>query len=221
MPEKTIEVSGKTEEEAIAKGLAELHLERDAVSVAIVQRAKSGFLGIGAAPAIVSLRYSYEENASQQARAAAFLTGLLTRMGSDAVPVIHATEEALQVELKGGEQKIGMLIGRRGETLDAIQHLTNYIVNHGKEKRIRITIDAENYRKKREESLIRLAEKEAGKVVRYRKNRTLEPMNAYERHVIHTALQDYDGISTYSTGTDPGRRVVIAFNRTKTGGSQE
>ena len=92
-----------------------------------------------------------------------------------------------------------LIIGRRGETLDAIQQLTNYSVNHGQSKRVRIHVDAEGYRAKREESLQRLAVKVAGKVVKYRKNVTLEPMNAYERHVIHTALQDHPNVTTYST----------------------
>ena len=108
---------------------------------------------------------------------------------------------------------LGAIIGRRGETLDAIQQLTNYSVNRGQSKRVRIHIDAEGYRAKREESLQRLAVKVAGKVVKYRKNMTLEPMNAYERHVIHTALQETPDITTYSIGTEPNRRTVVAYSR--------
>ena len=106
-------------------------------------------------------------------------------------------------------------LNSRGETLDAIQHLTNYAVNHGEDKRVRVFVDAEGYRRKREESLQRLAEKVAGKVIKYRKNMMLEPMNAYERHVIHTALQDTVSVSTYSTGTEPNRRVIVAYDREK------
>ena len=109
--------------------------------------------------------------------------------------------------------KLGALIGHRGETLDAIQQLTNYAVNRGRTHRVRIHIDAENYRAKREESLKRLATKVAAKVVKYRRNITLEPMNAYERHVIHAALQDVKGVTTYSIGTEPNRRVVVAYDR--------
>ncbi len=141
-----------------------------------------------------------------------FMKGLLEHMGSNAVP--HATmvaEDTYAVEITGSN--LGMLIGRRGDTLDAIQHITNYAVNHGQGKRVRINVDAENYRKKREESLVRLAEKVAGKVSKSRRNITLEPMNAYERHVIHAALQDYPDITTYSTGTEPGRRIVVAYSR--------
>ena len=110
-------------------------------------------------------------------------------------------------------ERLGQLIGHRGETLDAIQQLTNYSVNRGRAHRVRVHIDAENYRAKREESLRRLAKKVAMKVVKYRRNITLEPMNAYERHVIHTALQDVPGVTTYSTGVDPNRRVIVAFDR--------
>ena len=127
-----------------------------------------------------------------------------------AVPEITLTPEgSYKVVLQG--QGLGAIIGRRGETLDAIQQLTNYSVNHGQSKRVRIHVDAEGYRAKREESLQRLAVKVAGKVVKYRKNVTLEPMNAYERHVIHTALQDHPNVTTYSTGTEPNRRTVVAY----------
>ena len=119
-----------------------------------------------------------------------------------------------KVYLEG--EKLGALIGRRGETLDAIQQLTNYSINRGSEKnRVRVQVDAENYREKREQSLERLAEKVAGKVTKYRRNVTLEPMNAYERHVIHTALQDTPGVTTFSIGTEPNRRVVVSYDRTK------
>ena len=142
----------------------------------------------------------------------AFLTGLLDHMDSRAqVKVYRDEEERYKVVLEG--DKLGSLIGRRGETLDAIQQLTNYSVNKGGDKRVRIHVDAENYRYKREQSLQHLARKMAAKAVKLRRNVTLEPMNAYERHVIHTALQDVEGVSTYSMGTDPNRRVIVAYDR--------
>ena len=101
------------------------------------------------------------------------------------------------------------------ETLDAIQQLTNYAVNSGREKRVRVHVDAENYRAKREQSLESLARKVAAKVTRYRRSVTLEPMNAYERHVIHAALQDVPGVNTYSIGSEPNRRVVVSYDRDK------
>lgn len=315
---KSIEMTGKTENDAIASALKQLGLDRDSVSVEVIARAKTGFLGIGSQPA--RIRVSYEvpdapapapvptpapvvveqkpepqpvvkpepvveaapvvverpapvveepapaeeapaapkaprkrpprkkkkpqtkqqpapvvekrpapvvaepapveaptepaepvEDRTEQVRA--FLSGLMEKLDVKAEPVIHIVDGSIyQVELVGKE--LGALIGRRGETLDAIQQLTNYAVNNGKTQRIRIHIDAENYRAKREESLQRLAHKTAGKALKYRRNMMLEPMNAYERHVIHAALQDYNpSISTYSTGTEPNRRIVVAYSR--------
>jgi len=132
----------------------------------------------------------------------------------DILMQINAAKGALhkvgQVVLEG--QNMGALIGHRGETLDAIKQLTGYAVNKGRSHLVRIHVDAEGYRARREESLNRLARKTAGKVVKYRRNITLEAMNAYERHVIHTALQDYPGVTTYSTGTEPNRRTVVAYD---------
>ncbi len=205
---KEIEVTGKTEDEAIARALAELGKERDEVSVEILQRAKAGFLSLGAAPAIVKVSYEAEETQEEKVRN--FLEGLLDRMGVEADMTFTTRENGgLVVSLSGNN--MGPVIGRRGETLDAIQHLTNYIVNRGQEKRAHISVDAENYRSKREDSLVRLAEKMAAKVIKYRRDMALEPMNSYERHVIHTALQDYAGVTTASSGTEPNRRVVIHY----------
>ena len=151
---------------------------------------------------------------STEERIEQFIKGLLEHMGSNAVPHAERTaEDTYSVELVG--ENLGMLIGRRGDTLDAIQHLTNYAINRDADKRSRINVDAESYRAKREESLQRLAHKVAGKVARYRRNITLEPMNAYERHVIHAALQDTPDITTFSTGTEPNRRVVVSYSRYK------
>lgn len=233
---KWIESTGKSEEAAIEAALQKLGMDRDEVSVEVLERAKSGFLGIGSCPAKVKVTYEAPDEPEEtpapveaaEAPAAesaavpaqgekaeqidAFLTGLLSHMGAQAKPVIQMDENGTyQVELVG--QDLGGLIGRRGETLDAIQQLTGYAVNHGQSKRVRIHVDAEGYRAKREESLIRLAHKVAGKVVKYRRNVTLEPMNAYERHVIHTALQDTPEVTTYSIGTEPNRRTVVAYSR--------
>ena len=277
-------MTGKTEDEAIRRALEQLGLERDDVSVEILERAKSGFLGIGGSPATVRVSYDdgqpepkpepvkpepksaapkaekkpvycaevlqkevrarekQEREAKRGERRAepkaekaprepavlgeevrdekseqirTFLSGLLEHMDAKAeVKVYEVEKNRYKVILEG--EKLGALIGRRGETLDAIQQLTNYSINRGGEsKRARVQIDAENYREKREESLERLAQKVAGKVVKYRRNVTLEPMNAYERHVIHTALQDTQYITTFSIGTEPNRRVVVSYDRTK------
>ena len=304
--EKYIITTGKSIQLAVNAALAELSLDRDAVSVEVLENAKSGFLGIGASPAKVKVSYEVPDPkpvepapalsaasrkpkkqaprlekplempkppvmpeppkaeaprreapklekpelpakpekpekpekpaqpkkqaprreapkaapkeyapaapGSQEERVETFLKGLLERMESAAVPhAFRKDSETIGVELVG--EDLGVLIGRRGETLDAIQHLANYALNHDSSKRIRVTVDAENYRGKREESLRHLAQKMAAKVVKYRKNMTLEPMNAYERHVIHATLQDVPNVTTYSTGTEPNRRVVIAYEK--------
>ena len=252
---KYIEVTGKTEEEAIAKGLAQLGLDRDDVSLEILERGKSGFLGIGSVPAKVKLTYEapdepevveekpapvvekapkaapvVEKKAAPAPKAATaapaangedavadaiikFQTGLFAHMGVEATPVITKEGDTYQVVLEG--ENMGALIGHRGETLDAIQQLTGYAVNRGRSHRVRIHVDAEGYRARREESLERLARKTAARAVKYRRNVTLEAMNAYERHVIHSALQDYPGVTTYSTGTEPNRRTVVAYDPSK------
>ena len=275
---KYIEVTGKNEDEAIAKGLAQLGLDRDDVSLEILERGRSGFLGIGSVPAKVKLTYEAPdepepvpepapvppvaeqkpeprpkpapaqkprperssqprsepkpklesapapktepprseslrgERADDDVAAAIvkFQTGLFEHMGVTATPIVTKEGDTYQVVLEG--EDLGALIGHRGETLDAIQQLTGYAVNRGRSHRARIHLDAEGYRARREESLNRLARKTAGKVVKYRRNITLEAMNAYERHVIHTALQDYPGVSTFSTGTEPNRRTVVAYD---------
>ncbi len=205
---KYIEVTAKTEEEAIRQGLEQIGKQRDDVSVEVIERAKSGFLGIGACDAKIRISYEYIETKAECVDK--FLKGLFEHMDVKADTVITEENGTINVVITGDAP--GMLIGRRGETLDAIQHLTNYAINHSG-GHTRVNIDAENYRERRNEALIKLAEKMAAKVIKYRRNMTLEPMNSYERHIIHTALQDREGISTFSTGTEPNRRVVIAYER--------
>ena len=295
--EKTFIASGKTIDLAIESALTQLGLDRDSVSVMVLQQAKAGFLGFGAQPAKVQVTYEAPDPVPERPKVAlssasrskpkaaakpaapkaepkveapkeekkpeapkaepkeekkpdpkkaedpkapkvpkvpkapkvqreytpaepgsveekieTFLKGLLEHMGSQAIP--HAWKESdntYMVELVG--QDLGYLIGRRGDTLDALQHLANYTINRGIEGHIRINVDAEAYRQKREDSLRRYAAKKAQQVLKARRRTTLEPMNAYERHVIHAALQDMDRITTYSVGTEPNRRVVIEYVR--------
>ena len=156
--------------------------------------------------------YAPAEAGSTEEKIETFLKGLLEHMGSNAVPHAWKEEEnTYKVDLVGDD--LGYLIGRRGDTLDAIQHLCNYSVKRGVEGHIRINVDAEEYREKREDSLRRYARKKAQQVLKARRRTTLEPMNAYERHVIHAALQDMENITTHSTGTEPNRRVVIEYVR--------
>ena len=156
--------------------------------------------------------YAPAEPGSVEEKIETFLKGLLENMGSKAVPhAVKGEGNTYNVELTG--EDLGYLIGRRGDTLDALQHLSNYTINRGVEGRIRINVDAEDYRAKREDSLSRYARKKAQQVLKARRRTTLEPMNAYERHVIHAALQEMENITTHSTGTEPNRRVVIEFVR--------
>ena len=156
--------------------------------------------------------YAPAEPGSVEEKIEQFLKGLLTHMGSNAVPhAVKADNNTYKVDLVG--EDLGYLIGRRGDTLDALQHLANYAVGRNVEGHIRINVDAEQYREKREDSLRRYARKKAQQVLKARRRTTLEPMNAYERHVIHAALQDMDNVTTHSTGTEPNRRVVIEYVR--------
>ena len=316
--EKFITATGKTIDLAIAAALEELHMDRDSVSVEVLENPRSGFLGIGAQPARVKVTYEAPDEAPkpalssasrskpkkpaeskpadgakviapaapkviapaapaasrpQEARASApkapqqprqdrapkqrgprperrdqkprqpqqpekpavpaepkvyapaepgsteerietFIKGLLEHMGSDAVPhAVKTADETYLVDLVG--ENLGILIGRRGETLDAIQYLTSYAINRDNETRVRVSVDAGDYRLKREEALQHLAAKMAGKAVKYHRNFTLEPMNAYERHVIHAALQDYPEVTTFSSGSEPHRRIVVAYAKEK------
>ncbi len=275
-----IDVTGKTEDEAISRALEQLKLDRDDVSVEILERAKAGFLGLGSCPAKVRVSYGEDDELAPEQpkvvekireekpraerpkadkprtekkpaekpqrreapvkkevapktaeapdrkvrriwarkstttaprRSVSSSPAFFSRWRFTAEVKVYLPEKGrYKVILEG--QGLGAIIGRRGETLDAIQQLTSYSVNRTG-SRVRVQLDAENYRAKREQSLERLANKVAAKVVKYRRSVTLEPMNAYERHVIHTALQDVPGVTTYSTGVDPNRRVIVAFDR--------
>ena len=308
--EKSIITSGKTIDMAIESALLQLGLDRDSVSVQVLQQAKAGFLGFGAQPAKVQVtyeapdpvpekvekpksalgsasrskpkaaapvkkpeapkqpeapkaepvkveqpkvekkvekqvektekkvektekkqekktektekkvekkveapkEYAPAEAGSTEEKIEVFIKGLLEHMDSKAVPHCWKAEgNTYKVDLVG--EDLGYLIGRRGDTLDAIQHLANYAVNRDVEGHIRINVDAESYREKREDSLRRYARKKAQQVLKARRRTTPEPMNAYERHVIHAALQDMDNITTHSTGVEPNRRVVIEYVR--------
>ena len=156
--------------------------------------------------------YTPAEPGSVEEKIEVFLKGLLEHMGSEAVPhAMKGEDNTYEVELVG--EDLGYLIGRRGDTLDALQHLCNYTINRGVEGHVRINVDAEQYRQKREDSLRRYARKKAQQVLKAHRRTTLEPMNAYERHLIHATLQDMEEITTYSVGTEPNRRVVIEFVR--------
>lgn len=204
---KFIEIEAPSIDSAVNIALEQLKMDRDSVTVEVLEKGKSGFLGFGAMPSKV--RVSYEESYALTAKA--FVDGLLLKMGINGEAFIDEASEDDHIRLDIRGEDMGAVIGRRGDTLDAIQYLTSLTVNRDLSEHVRVSIDTENYRQKREESLERLARKIAGKVVKYKKNMTLEPMNPYERRIIHAALQDFKGITTYSTGSEPNRRVVVAL----------
>ncbi len=238
---RKIEVTGKTIDEAIEKGLAELGLEREEVTVEVLENPKSGFLGIGATPAKILMKvFSLdgddeveEEEVKEEAPAPApdkkekkaaaptkaaennsdaaqFLGKVLSYICDDAhVEEKQGEDGNVSLEIVG--PNLGGIIGRRGETLDALQHITNLVINRGSSDKKRITLDAENYRAKRSESLDRFARRAASQVLKYKRNKALEPMNAYERHIVHVALQGMENISTSSVGVEPNRRVIINY----------
>ena len=303
--QKFFEATGENRDAAIANALRQLGLDRDDVSVEVLDNGKKGFLGIGATPARVRVTYEApeiieekkpapkaekpavkpqklsitdEDDTPRLVKAApadfvpekleverprrersdrprrersdrprrerrpreerpitpsvpkerelipvsedcmkkaeelatSFISGLMEKMGIEGqVTVLPQTEcDQLRLELSGPD--MGPIIGRRGDTLAAIQYLGSLVLNNALDEHVRLSVDTENYREKRAESLERLARKMAMKVVKSHRSMTLEPMNPYERRIIHAALQDFNGVTTYSTGTEPSRRVVIA-----------
>ena len=204
----TIEKSAKTKEEAIALALAELGISEEDATVEVIEEGAKGFLGLGSKDAVV--RVSSKECDGTK-KAEEFLNKIFELTGEDVTVKTNAQGDVLKVELSGPD--MGIVIGKRGETLDALQHLTSLVVNRGDGSFMKVSLDAENYREKRNEALESLAHKLANKVMRTRRSTTLEPMNAYERRIIHSALQDHETVTTYSVGQGINRKVVIALKR--------
>ena len=206
---KTIEVNGRTVDEALETALKELKVDKDKVTVEIVDEGSRGFLNlIGAKPA--RIKVTIKRNASEDAKE--FLHDVLEAMGINAELEIKEEKGLLSINISG--DKMGLVIGYRGETLDSLQYLTSLVVNKNHENEyMRVSLDTEHYRQKREETLIRFAQKIAYKVKKSGRTYKLEPMNPYERRIIHSALQEYNYINTYSEGEEPFRRVVVSIKR--------
>lgn len=228
----TVEKTGKTVEEAVALALKELHVTEHDVTVEVLEQPKSGFWGlIGARPAKVAVTLikkeepAQEENITVETEEAAaiigedpitvgkaFLMDVFEKMNLTVGVEVEEKEEIVLFDLKGND--LGILIGRHGQTLDALQYLTNLAANkNAGEGRIRIVLDVEDYRKRREETLVRLAQRLANKVKRRNQRIVLEPMSRHERKIIHMALQEDPQIATYSEGEEPYRKIVIAAKR--------
>ena len=203
----TLEQTGKTYEEALMAGLAAMGLPSDKVDVEVLEEGSRGFLGLGARP----YRLRLVKKDTPAIRAEEFLKNVTERMGLDVALDIREDEEALRIEMQGDDQ--GILIGHRGETLDALQYLTSLLVNKGGKEYRRVTLDTEGYRAKREQTLIHLAQRMAAKVQHSGRRMVLEPMNPYERRILHSALQDNPYVTTHSEGDEPNRRVVITLKK--------
>ena len=204
---KTLVMTGKTVDDALEAALNELGANKDDVDVKVIEEGSKGFLGIGNKEAKIEVTLKN----NPKVIAVSFLEGLFKTWGEDVSVCAEMKDDVLYVELKG--ENMGIIIGKRGETLDAIQHLTSLNVNNNSDDFVKVSVDTENYREKRNQTLAELSKKLAIRVAKTRKNLTLEPMNSYERRIIHATLQDDKYVTTYSVGQSPNRKVVIAYNK--------
>lgn len=206
---KTIEMTGKTVEEALKHALDELKLTKDKVDVEVVDEGSKGLFNlIGAKPAKVKVTAKPDSLDDGKT----FLVNVLSSMDINADIDIKEENDIIKINLKG--PKMGLVIGYRGETLDSLQYLVSLVINKNHENPYkRVVLDAENYRHKREETLIKVAQKTAHKVKKSGRPYKLEPMNPYERRIIHSALQEYTDIKTYSEGEEPFRRIIISLKK--------
>ena len=206
MNAKTITKSAKTKDEAIALALEELGLTEDEAEIEVVEEAKSGFLGLGSKDAVVKVT----EKLSIEKMAVNFLDTMVSKIVSDVHYETELSEtRTLKIVMSG--EDMGILIGRRGETLDSLQYLTSLAVNKVSSEFIKVQLDTENYRERRHETLVRLARRLASQVARSRKSVTLEPMSPNERRIIHSTLQNNRIVKTESIGEEPNRQVVISL----------
>ncbi len=201
-----VEKTGKTVQDAISLALAELNASMEDVEVEVLEEGSKGIFGIIGGK-LARVRVTLKESVSEVA--IEFLQKVFEKMGISAEIEAAENDDTLFLEIKAEDS--GIIIGRRGETLDALQYLTSLVVNKNRDSYKKVSIDIENYRYKREETLVRLAKRLADKVVKYKKSVTLEPMNPYERKIIHSTLQDNEFVETYSIGSEPNRKVVITL----------
>lgn len=204
-----IEISAKTVNEAIIEACQKLGVSSDRLEHEVIEEGSAGFLGIGAKPAVIKawVKCSVEEDARN------FLRDVFAAMDMIVTVDVKYNEEekSMDIELHGDD--MGVLIGKRGQTLDSLQYLVSLVVNKNVEEFIRIKVDMENYRARRRETLENLARNIAYKVKRNKRPVSLEPMNPYERRIIHFALQNDKYVTTHSEGDEPFRRVVVTLKR--------
>ncbi len=206
-----IKITGKNVDDAITNALIKLGITSDKLDYEVVEKGSSGFLGIGSKPAVINAR----KIVTVSDKAEDFLNDVLTSINMQVSLETKYDEEkqALDIDMSGND--MGILIGKRGQTLDALQYLTSLVVNKDNEEYIRVKLDTENYRERRKEALETLAKNIASKVKRTRRSVSLEPMNPYERRVIHSALQSDKYVFTRSEGEEPFRHVVVCLKREK------
>lgn len=206
---KTVEFTGKTVDEALKNALSELKVAKDKVEYTITDEGSKGFLNlIGSKPA--KIKVTLRKNILDECKT--FLEGIISKMGFESEVYLTETNDKIFATVEGKD--VGNIIGYRGETLDSIQYLLNVFVNKQNEGTYkRVVLDAGSYRAKREETLKRLASKTAYKVKKYGRTMKFEPMNPYERKIIHSALQNDDMITTHSEGQEPFRRIVVSVKK--------
>ena len=202
-----IEVSAKTVDDAVTEALIKLGATSDQIEYEVVEKGSTGFLGIGSKAAVIKVR----KKCSTEDVIREFLGKVFDAMELEVEIQITNSENNYSVELKGDE--MGVLIGKRGQTLDSLQYLTNLAVNKNSDEYVKVKIDTEDYRKRRKESLENLAKNIAYKVKRTKRPVSLEPMNPFERRVIHSALQNDKFVTTHSEGEEPYRHVVVTLKK--------
>lgn len=207
-----IEFSAKTVSEAITEACRKLGVTSDRLDYDVIDEGSSGFLGIGSKPAVIKAAVKNEE-ISIEDKAGKFLNDVFAAMNMTVIVDVKydKSEGNMDIDLSGDD--MGVLIGKRGQTLDSLQYLVSLVVNKDAENYIRVKIDTENYRERRKETLENLAKNIAYKVKRTRRPVSLEPMNPYERRIIHSVLQNDKYVTTYSEGEEPFRKVVVAMKK--------
>lgn len=204
-----ITVTARTVDEAVTKALIELETTSDKLEYEVVDKGSAGFLGIGSKPAVIRAG----KKVSIEDKAVDFLSQIFDAMNMKVAIVSEYNEEDQEISLNLEGEDMGILIGKRGQTLDSLQYLVSLIVNKGTEGYLRVKLDTENYRERRKETLETLAKNIAYKVKRTKRPVALEPMNPYERRIIHAALQNDKYVTTRSEGEEPFRHVVITLKK--------
>ena len=207
-----IEVTAKTVSEAITEACQKLSVTSDRLDYQVIEEGSSGFLGIGSKPAVIRAAVKFEK-LSVSDIAENFLHDVFNAMNMAVTVDVNYDEDKKTMDIEISGDEMGVLIGKRGQTLDSLQYLVSLVVNKEVEEYIRVKLDTENYRERRRETLENLAKNIAYKVKRTKKPVSLEPMNPYERRIIHSALQNDKYVTTYSEGEEPFRRVVVALKR--------